>query len=181
MTTTIDDVADPAARAAVPPPPRWARWAAHAVPLCALPSSLWRIAMAVGIPVGFTAEALRRDYDVPGWGTLNLIGLSLLVECLALLTLGLVSPWGERLPRAVPLVGGRRIPPVFPVVVASLGALAMTLVSFSQLLIWNQVDHGNLSGTGLTVMGTVYAPLLAWGPLLMAVTVSYHLRHRRSR
>lgn len=30
------------------PVPRWARWAAHAVPLLMLPSGLWRIALGVG-------------------------------------------------------------------------------------------------------------------------------------
>ncbi|MCF2434810.1 hypothetical protein LV779_08895 [Streptomyces thinghirensis] len=31
-------------------------------------------------------------------------------EALALLTLGLVRPWGEVVPRRVPLLGGRPVP-----------------------------------------------------------------------
>lgn len=52
-----------------------------------------------------------------------------LVEALAsLAVLGLVRPWGEVWPDWVPGMGGRRIPPAFVVTVASLGALAVSLI-----------------------------------------------------
>ena len=51
------------------------------------------------------------------------------VETLATLAvLGLVRPWGEVWPRWVPGLGGRRIPPMFVVTAASLGALAVSLI-----------------------------------------------------
>ena len=55
-------------------PQRWVVWAAYAVPLCVLPSGLWRLAMSVGIPVGFSDAVLRSDYDLPGWGALYTLG-----------------------------------------------------------------------------------------------------------
>ncbi|MGW6545607.1 hypothetical protein ACWGBH_22555 [Streptomyces massasporeus] len=163
---------------AVAPPPRWARWAAHAVPLVALPSSLWRLAMAAGVPVGYSEEVLRTDYDIPGTGALILVLISLAQEAAALLTLGLVSRWGLVTPRRLPLIGGRPVAVPAAVVPAALGAAALTLITVGQCLAWDEVDDGNLTGVHRTVMGWVYAPLLLWGPLLGAVTVSYWIRRR---
>ncbi|GAA1336927.1 hypothetical protein GCM10009611_02660 [Arthrobacter roseus] len=150
-------------------------WAAHAVPLCVLPSGLWRLAMSVGIPVGFSDAVLRSDYDLPGWGALYLIGLTVVIECLALLTLGLVYPWGRVVPPWIPFIGGSRVPPLTAVIPAAIGALLLTLIAVSQLLVWDRVDTA-----GLPLMGLTYAPMLVWGPLLGVVTVSYYLRNRPS-
>lgn len=38
-----------------------------------------------------------------------------------------------------------------------------------------------MTRTGVTVVGILYLPLVAWGPLLAAVTVSYARRHRAAR
>jgi len=38
-----------------------------------------------------------------------------------------------------------------------------------------------LDGAERVVMMACYLPLLLWGPLLAAVTVSYHRRHRPAR
>ncbi|WP_294567962.1 hypothetical protein [uncultured Arthrobacter sp.] len=37
-----------------------------------------------------------------------------------------------------------------------------------------------MTPTGADVVGLLYLPLVAWGPLLAAVTVSYARRHRRT-
>ncbi|MDT5024616.1 MAG: hypothetical protein QOE61_1042 [Micromonosporaceae bacterium] len=88
-------------------PPHWARWAAHVAPLTTLPTGLWRTGMAFGFPTGYTDQAVRANFDAPGWGSLYLIGLSVLLEGLALLTLGLVKSWGDvPPPRWIPFVGG---------------------------------------------------------------------------
>ncbi|MFJ4283509.1 hypothetical protein [Streptomyces massasporeus] len=179
MTTEVRVSPAHSAALATPPPPRWARWAAHAVPLIALPSTLWRLAMAAGIPVGYSEEVLRTDYDIPGTGWLILPLISLVQEAVALLTLGLVSRWGLVTPRRLPLIGGRPVRTWAAVLPAALGALAMTAITVSQYLVWDDVDEGNLSGVHRSVMGWAYAPLLLWGPLLAAVTVSYALRRRR--
>lgn len=162
-----------------PPAPRWAWWASHAVPVIALPSSLWRLALVVGLPVGYTEQVLRTDYDIPGSGYILIPLISLLQEGAALLTLGLVNDWGLVVPRWIPVIGGKPVPTRAAIIPAALGALVLCLLTFSQLLIWNQVaDQDNLTGVHRTVMGWCYAPLLLWGPLLGLVSLSYWRRRR---
>lgn len=148
---------------------------------CVLPSSLWRLALALGVPLGYSTEVLRNDLHSPGWGTLYMIGLSLLSEALAFLTLGLVRPWGEVMPRWLPFLGGRPVAPKAAVTAAALGAtllcLLFTLLPLAQLILLDDIEH-DLHGGWLWFMRACYLPLMAWGPLLAAVTFSYHRRHR---
>lgn len=162
-----------------PVAPRWVVVCAHAVPLCVLPAGLWRIAMALGVPVGFSAEVLRDDYGVPGWGVLAIIGLSVFTEGLALLTIGLVRPWGEVFPAWMPILGGRTVNARVVTVIALTGAAILTVVCWSQLPVWIAGEDEGLPGAARTVMGLAYAPLLAWGPLLAVVAVAYLRRRRR--
>ena len=57
------------------------------------------------------------------------------------------------------------------VIPAGIGAILITLITFSQLSMWHLVDMA-----GLPLMGQAYAPLLAWGPLLTVLTVAYVVR-----
>lgn len=165
----------------VPGTPRWANVAAHLVPLTALPSGLWRLALGVGVPVGFSGE-LADLYGAPGWITPYVIVLSLLAEALALLTLGLVQPWGEQVPNWVPRLGGRSIPTMAAVVPAAVGALLITTINWTSAAMWfgpeNNGDPDAPHGVAGFVMTACYAPLLAWGPLLGAVTFAYYRRRR---
>ena len=120
-----------AAHAPVAGVPRWARIAAYAVPFTVLPSSLWRIAACT-----FHAPIVRGDVvsgvgssgipGVPLW--LYVILLSIASELLAFTAIGLVSAWGEVFPRWVPVLRGRRVPPLAAVVPAALGAAVLTLL-----------------------------------------------------
>ncbi|RSM62666.1 hypothetical protein DMH03_11365 [Amycolatopsis sp. WAC 01376] len=161
--------------------PRWANLAAHATLLATLPSGLWRIAMGLGVPVGFTAQGLV-EFGIPGWGTAYVFGLSLLAEALAFLTLGLVRPWGEVWPRWIPGLRGRRIPPLAAILPAAAGAIALIALSVQALFGWAEAGSSMPPGSwedspvyGI-VMAACYAPLLLWGPLLAAVTVHYARR-----
>ncbi|WP_198410967.1 hypothetical protein [Cryobacterium sp. TMT1-3] len=131
--------------------------------------------MSIGIPVGFSDAELREDYDLPGWGAVYTIGLAVALECLALLTLGLVYHWGEVVPRWIPFIGGKSVPRMAAVIPAGIGAALITLITFSQLSMWDKVDS-----TSLPWMGPSYAPILAWGPLLAVVTVAYFLRRGKA-
>lgn len=157
----------------VSPVPRWARIAAHVVPFVILPSGLWRMGVMLAIPGFGTAEA--RDHGVGL--DLYLILLFAVSEALGLLTLGLVQSWGEWVPRWIPLLGGRRIPPLAAVVPAALGALACTGVVYyfflSILFAGFPPGHTTAEEVILTVC---YLPLLAWGPLLGSVTYAYYRR-----
>ncbi|WKX69188.1 hypothetical protein [Streptomyces sp. XD-27] len=159
------------------PVPRWARRAATAAALTNVPSGLWRIAIAVGIPVGLA----RSEYDAmdaPGWGSLFLVCLSVVSEAFALLALGLVRPWGERWPRWVPWLRGRTIPVAAAVIPATLGVVATSV--YGVAFVYTTLN-GEMAAEpwGIVLLNICYLPLLAWGPLLGAVTVHYYRRRAR--
>lgn len=79
----------------------------------------------------------------PGRESLVLIFVSVLQECLGLLSLGLVQRWGEELPGWIPWVGGRRFHPLVAVVPAALGAIALTGITVLGASTWNEVNAAN--------------------------------------
>lgn len=161
----------PTATAPLPasaPAPAWARRAAHAIALCAVPSGLWRMAMASGVYVGYSDRVLREVYGIPGWGIAYVVGLSVLAELAALAPLLLVSD---------------RWRPVSPGVLAALAWTAsgvLVLGTLWQLVVLFTVESHTYmaSGTAQTVWGFAFAPLLAIPALMTAVTWSYAKRHR---
>lgn len=155
-------------------------WVARAAALTLVPSGLWRLAVAVGVPSGFKpGNPLHVDH-FPGPTSFYLVGLTLFAECLGLLSLGLVQRWGEVLPHWVPWLGGRGIPPLAAVIPASVGAAAVTLITFPGLWRWDDAMAAAdaPTGTAAWVMTFCYAPLVLWGPLLAVVTVAYWRRRR---
>ncbi|QHC23494.1 hypothetical protein [Streptomyces sp. GS7] len=155
--------------------PRWAIWAAHLTTLVVLPSGLWRIAMVLGYPAGYT-ELGFVPFETVGskaW----MLTLSVLCELVAFLTIGLVRPWGEVVPGWMPLVGGRRVRRMAVVVPAALGAVALTVL-WANVPWWWTYPHEDMTPTGHLLVGMLYQPLVLWGPLTAAVTFSYYRRHR---
>ena len=163
------------------PVPRWVTAAAFAVPLCVLPSAAWRIGHVVdAILNGIPCES--------GVGELVYIaGLSVISMTAALLTVGLVRPWGEVVPRWIPFAGGRPVPVRGATLAATTGATLIALVTAYAVLnnIFGWVE-GPLKppppgcqppGTAVLV---AYIPLLAWAPLLYLVTYQYYRRRTRS-
>ncbi|GAA2069745.1 hypothetical protein GCM10009801_19850 [Streptomyces albiaxialis] len=170
MTTATDP--PPAAAAPAPAPaPVWARRAAHALALCAVPSGLWRVAMASGVYVGYSDEVLRDVYAIPGWGIAYVLGLAVLAELAALFPLLLV---------------GDRWRPLRPGVLAPLAWTAsgvLVLVALWQLVVALTVESETYlaGGTPRTVWALAFAPLIAVPALMTAVTWSYAKRHRGRR
>ncbi|MFI9362550.1 hypothetical protein ACIG5E_16080 [Kitasatospora sp. NPDC053057] len=164
----------------VPPAPRWAQLAAKAAVLSTVPSGLWRIVFGFGVQVGFTgATAAEYGAHQPGWGTVYCVVLSALTEALAFLTLGLVRPWGLVAPRWIPLIGGRRVQPLAAIVPALLGSVILTVLGMEGLFggwAHNLAEPDSPHGFAGLVMTAAYLPLVAWGPLLGAVTVDYARR-----
>ena len=149
-------------------PPRWAVVAAYAVPLCVLPSAIWRLGPVV------TGETTSPGYLV------LLSGLSMV---LALLTLVLVHGWGERLPRRPARLAAS--------VATAGGALLVAICTyFLPHLRFGFVERGWSPGPaadavpherpGWSVL-RYYVPLLAWGPLVLAVAADYRRRVFRPR
>lgn len=156
--------------------PRSAVVTAHLIPMILVPSGAWRIALGCGVSMGFTQAALD-DQGFPGRGTVMVVSLTVLTEALALLSLGLVRPWGEVVPGWVPRLHGRRIPAAPVVTVAAAGGIALTAI-------WAFALHGVLTGrldeiSGLgwhALVVACYAPTILWGPLLLWLTWQYRRR-----
>ncbi|MEU9107822.1 hypothetical protein AB0D54_26520 [Streptomyces xanthophaeus] len=151
---------------ALAPAPVWARRAAHAIALCALPSGLWRIAMAAGVHVGYSDQVLRDVFDIPGWGIAYVVGLSVLAEVAALFPLLLVSD---------------RWQPLRPRTLATLAWTAsglLVLVALWQLVVAFTVESQTYmsSDAALAVWWLAFAPLFATPVLMTAVTWSYAKR-----
>ncbi|MFI8459461.1 hypothetical protein [Kitasatospora sp. NPDC085464] len=109
-------------------------------------------------------------------------GLSLLSEGLAYLSFGLVARWGEVVPSWIPIIGGRRVPPLAAIILATLGALGL-------IALWDPlplallhvggiplVEYSNGWWKALAAVATL--PLSLWGPLLLALTYAYYKRRR---
>ena len=158
------------------PAPHWAVRAAHLVPLTTLPSALWRLPLALGFSMGLL-EPDGAPAHVTGWQSVYVLSLSAITEAAALLTLGLVRPWGERAPAWIPLIGGRRIPPLAVVVPAAIGTVMLALIWGFAFRDFPAMNGLEFTHTGWKVVLIVaYAPLLAWAPLLGAVTYAYYRR-----
>lgn len=168
--------------------PVWARRAASLVPLLVLPSSCWRILVCTfhaPLVDGLPADA---SGDLPSWLPLELyvVLLSLVTELLAFTAIGLVAFWGEVFPRWVPGLRGRRVPVWLAVLPASAGAAILTvLTTWVAITASLGLDvRGEQSTTHLLTLHTwqgalvvaTYAPLIAWGPILGALSVSYYRR-----
>ncbi|MEU3561677.1 hypothetical protein [Kitasatospora sp. NPDC006786] len=166
-----------AAIAAVPAPPRWAVRAAHLAAVTALPAGLWRLGLVAGWHGGYTGAGYRA-MGFAGWGAVWPVFLSVITEALALLTIGLVRPWGTVPPRWVPFLGGRPVDPRAVVVAASAGAAGLAVL-WTPFAAWWAVPGTDMTPRGHFLVGFLYLPTVAWAPLLAAVTVSYHRRHRR--
>jgi hypothetical protein len=180
MNTDTIPIADARARAAWPdvgrPVARRVVVAAHLTALTVLPSGVWRVVLGCGVTLGFARADLQAD-GIPGWGTVMVVGLTVLTEALALLTLGLVKPWGEIVPGWVPGLGGRRVPPAAAVVPATLGGVMLTFIWVFALagVFTGRLDE--ITGAGWrALMIACYLPALLWGPLLLWVTWHYHRR-----
>lgn len=159
-----------------PPAPRWIRWAAYATPLCVLPSALWRL-------LGPTQQLWRGVEPCAGGSVIELFyvpSLSVVSLALAWLTVGLVRPWGETLPRWLPLVGGRRVDPRAAVAAALGGAALLTALLVAGWAGDGQPRHALPPGChppGSDVL-VWYAPLVLWPPLLVLVALDHARRHR---
>jgi hypothetical protein len=154
--------------------PHWAVVTAHVVALLPLPSALWRLGLALGFSGGYT-EAGLVELNLDAVGIAGVLGLSVLSEAAALLTLGLVRPWGEVLPRWVPVGGGRPVPVRAAVLPALAGAAVLTAL-WTPMLFWWELPHTDMTDRGAFLVGFLYLPQVLWAPLLVVLAVAYRRR-----
>ena len=158
--------------------------------MIALPSGLWRVALALGFSLGIhSANGVDAATGlVRGWGAVSILALTLLSEGVGLLSLGLVRPWSEVVPGWIPVIGGRHLPAGAVTASAAVGAVALTViwtfatVNFFVLTIFHTTGHGFVfvNGWWEALLIVCYLPLLFWGPLLFVLTCAYHRRRRQA-
>ncbi|MFJ8847279.1 hypothetical protein ACIRFF_30770 [Streptomyces cyaneofuscatus] len=167
------------------PVPRWAMRLAYALPLLLLPACLWRLPFAVHFTMGQEAQ----EGGLPAlWVSIPyVLGLSVLTESVAILTIGLVRGWGEVAPAWIPVIGGRRVRPMAAVVPAVLGGLILTFVFTAvplgggrHLTLYGVIDSVGYSNGAWNALATVcVTPLAAWGPITIALAIAYYRRRTR--
>jgi hypothetical protein len=155
------------------PPARWAVRCAWLAPVTILPSAIWRLSLLAG-----EDHPLGED----GW---YLVLLSVLSMGLGLLTLGLVRSWGENLPRWVPVLGGRTVPPRVVAGIAVAGGVTVIAaclwgalhaefgVAQGPVLIGDDSPAEEPPGTTVTLL---YAPMVLWGPLVILLALDHYRR-----
>lgn len=162
------------------PVPIWARRAAELAALTPVLSSLWRLPLMCGVSMGMDHEFMASMMSHPFWLRAGyLVGLGVLGDGLAFLTLGLVRWWGETWPAFLPLIGGRRVPPAAVIVPATIGGVAATVIFTYMAANWDSNMPDGYTGWAL-LQTAMYAPLVLWGPLVLLVTAHYYRRRRDS-
>ncbi|MBC2875445.1 hypothetical protein H7K43_10295 [Streptomyces sp. TYQ1024] len=149
------------------------------------PGPRWapRLATALPFAVGFRMGTIQPEGSFPWWGARYAVGLSVLTGALALLTvMGLVGSWGETFPRWVPLLAGRRVPPLAAIVPAILGGLALVALWDTMPLAWFGLfgfhDVAFTNGWWKLLANVCITPVMLWGPIVLALTYAYHRRRR---
>lgn len=105
------------------------------------------------------------DLAIRVWGLL----LSLGAWAGIVLTLGLISPWGEVFPRWLPGLAGRAVPPLAAIVPGGLVAIVLILEAVPFL----QLGLGAPQGPVETALMAVVFPLWFWGPMLGLAVWAY--------
>ena len=147
---------------------RWGRVATLIAAAGPLPYGLLRMTWLTPWPVGLP------DGAEPA---LRLFGLALGVAALggAVLTIGLIRPWGEVWPSWVPVLRGRPVPVRVPVVAGGLVAVVLLAASPGMIAIG---IRGLFSGDPFEASVLLLFPTLPWGLALAAAVTAYAYRRR---
>ncbi|WP_062209686.1 hypothetical protein [Streptomyces sp. NBRC 109706] len=165
------------------PRPRvnWIGYAAAALPLLgfAVPHWLW----ALGVPFGIPQESADQLSE-PGLAV-AVAALGGVASAAGVATLALVRPWGERVPAAVPFIGGKKLPKALVMGPPLLAAAALTpyglwglVATVGYALGLVRPTEGKLEGIEHFGNQLTYATFFAWGVSLGAAAIAYHYRTR---
>ncbi|MCJ8012698.1 hypothetical protein MUG84_13250 [Paenibacillus sp. KQZ6P-2] len=150
---------------------RWGKWATWIAILAPVYYDITRIAWLLGIPLGITEEMFRslQDTGAASAGA----GLALVSIGGAVLTRGLIEPWGETFPRWIPFLAGKRVPPTLAIVPAALVSVMLTITGIQTVR--DSFVISLFPNWGATT------PLLLmpiWGIALGAAAIAYYYRRR---
>ena len=165
------------------PPERWARVACWTAFISALLPVAWRIGMLSGADLGFSqADFFRSNASA----TAYVLGLEAIQVLAGTLCLGLIYPWGERVPRWLPLLGGREIPRLLPLAIGGTGNALLYYINGTLVIrfgsVWLGLAEGQTPADGmnhwqLAILVAAYAPmLLLWAPALTIGLIGYWRR-----
>jgi hypothetical protein len=142
---------------------RWGRVAALVAAACTLPYFLLRMTWLTPWPVGMPVEALTAEPEMRLHGLL--LGLAAFAG--GVLTVGLISRWGEVWPRWVPVLRGRAVPVAAAVVPGALVAVLLSAAAVPMLI--------QSIGEGSFEMLLIF-PFWLWGPALGLAVLGYGWR-----
>lgn len=142
---------------------RWGRAASWIAFACALPYGLVRMTWLT--PWSWFGGPLSPDIDA----ATRMWGIMLGFACIGggVLCLGMTQRWGTRWPFWMPVVKGRPVPPMVPIVPATAVAALFTFMSVPFVALSIRQD----------ALEMVWAfPFYVWGPALGAATLAYAIR-----
>ena len=155
----------------------WGRIAVFVAMVVPIFYAATRYAWVLGIPWGMTEEHWRQGQQSGNWisglflATVGLVG--------AILMLGLVQRWGERFPRWMIGLSGRRVPIALAVVPASIVSVLLVVTGISILSGYNQMAIAAATiGEDIWIVAgpTFFFPV--WGATLAVATLGYYYRRR---
>ncbi|MFC0676086.1 hypothetical protein [Brachybacterium hainanense] len=163
-------------------PQPWARMLTLLAVLAPVPSIIWRLLMLAGADLGFAeAQLFRTDPR----GVSYVLALCVIEAAVCLACWGLIRPWGERLPRWLPGLGGRVIPRLLPTAVGLAGTLALVMILAPLLWsfggAWLGITEAWTPTDGMTpaqslLLGVMYAPFFLWPVPVAGAVVGYWRR-----
>ncbi|MFD0772291.1 hypothetical protein ACFQZ1_26685 [Bacillus sp. CGMCC 1.60114] len=150
---------------------RWGRLATYVAILAPAYYDITRIAWLLGIPLGITKELFQSLQDSGAvWAG---AGLALVSISGAILTRGLIKPWGEIFPRWIPFLAGKRVPPALAIVPA--GFVSIMLIAAGIQIALDFSFSSNFQNWGAST------PLLLfpiWGIALGVATIFYYYKRK---
>jgi hypothetical protein len=169
-----DHDAAPAAWATPEAAARWGHWATVLAVAAPLPFAATRWAWALGVPLGIS-ETFFREGQASGLWRIG-SALATMTAAGAVLTLGLVRPWGETFPGWVVGLAGKPVPPALAIAPTTLVSIAVTSAGLGYVRAFLRSGIPE-EGWAMAVPGLLW-PL--WGGALGAAALAYYYRRRAS-
>lgn len=155
---------------------QWGKWATYTAVFIPLIYAATRWAWALGIPLGISEELLREGLASGMW--LGGAALATVAVGGAILTLGLIQPWGEVFPKWIPYWRGKPVPVALAVIPAALVSILIISAGlmFIRLAVTGVFEEFFGSGNPATYVPELFWPL--WGLALAAAALAYYYRRR---
>jgi hypothetical protein len=159
---------------------RWGGWAVAIAVFVPLVYAFTRWAWALGMPLGLSPKFYREGLATGLWW--RGAALATLAISGALLTLGLVQPWGEIFPRWLPWLAGKRVPRALVIIPAAFTSIIVTTAGlmFVRFALRGDFALGN-NAVNFEENFVALAPELLWplwGAALGAAAYAYYYRTR---